>query len=114
VSRYALCCFGGAGAQHACLVSEALGIKRILIHPHASLLSAYGIGLADIRVLHQASVELALDDKTVRELDATFEHLAQKGEEALKLQGLEVESSEAVFKAMVRYSGTDTALEVDF
>lgn len=114
VSRYALCCFGGAGAQHACLVAEALGIKRILIHPHASLLSAYGIGLADIRVLQQTTVELPLAGKTLPTLDTRFEQLGKKGKEVLKQQGLEDESAELVLKTMIRYSGTDTALEVGY
>src|SRR5439155_21078805 len=46
---YVLVCFGGAGAQHACAMAKSLGMRRILIHPLASLLSAYGIGLADVR-----------------------------------------------------------------
>ena len=49
VTRYALNCFGGAGGQHACLVADALGMTSVLIHPFSSLLSAYGMGLADIR-----------------------------------------------------------------
>ncbi|MBM0207583.1 hypothetical protein JNW90_34880 [Micromonospora sp. STR1s_5] len=53
VTRYALNCFGGAGGQHACLVADALGMKTILIHPLSGLLSAYGMGLADIRATRQ-------------------------------------------------------------
>ena len=49
VTEYALNCFGGAGGQHACLVADTLGMKTILIHPHSGVLSAYGMGLADIR-----------------------------------------------------------------
>ena len=47
VTRYTLACFGGAGGQHACRVADALGMERILIHPLAGVLSAYGIGLAE-------------------------------------------------------------------
>ena len=54
VTRYALACFGGAGGQHACRVADALGIERILVHPLASLLSAYGIGLADVKAIREA------------------------------------------------------------
>src|SRR2546430_4739276 len=55
VTRYALNCFGGAGGQHACLVADALGMTKVLIHPFSSLLSAYGMGLADIPATrHQA------------------------------------------------------------
>ena len=49
VTDYALVCFGGAGGQHACLVADALGMRPVVIHPLAGVLSAYGIGLADIR-----------------------------------------------------------------
>ena len=45
ITRYALNCFGGAGGQHACLVADALGMTRVLIHPFSSLLSAYGMEL---------------------------------------------------------------------
>ncbi len=51
VTEYTLCCFGGAGGQHACLVADALGMKRVYIHPFAGVLSAYGMGLADLRTL---------------------------------------------------------------
>ena len=57
VTRYALNCFGGAGGQHACLVADALGMTSVLIHPFSSLLSAYGMGLADIRSVRQRAIE---------------------------------------------------------
>lgn len=56
VTRYALNCFGGAGGQHACLVADALGMKSILLHPMSGLLSAYGMGLADIRATRQKAL----------------------------------------------------------
>src|SRR6202011_348155 len=62
VTRYALNCFGGAGGQHACDVADALSIKTILIHPLSSLLSAYGMGLADIRANRSQGVEEPLGD----------------------------------------------------
>ena len=51
------CCFGGAGGQHACLVADALGMTRVFIHPLAGVLSAYGMGLADVRAMRQQAVE---------------------------------------------------------
>src|SRR5215472_1897843 len=57
VTRYALNCFGGAGGQHACLVADALGMTTVLIHPFSSLLSAYGMGLADVRATRQRAIE---------------------------------------------------------
>src|SRR5207253_3717672 len=57
VTRYTLNCFGGAGGQHACLVADALGMRTVLIHPFSSLLSAYGMWLADIRATRQQAIE---------------------------------------------------------
>src|SRR3954465_7660416 len=62
VTRYTLCCFGGAAGQHACLVADALGMTRVFIHPHAGVLSAYGMGLADQTAMRERAVELKLDD----------------------------------------------------
>ncbi|MEK6205436.1 MAG: hydantoinase/oxoprolinase family protein, partial [Amylibacter sp.] len=60
VSDYALTCFGGAGGQHACLVADSLGMKTVYLHPHSGILSAYGMGLADIRAARSASVNKTL------------------------------------------------------
>ena len=49
VTRYTLQCFGGAGGQHACLVADALGMTRVMIHPLAGVLSALGMGMAEAR-----------------------------------------------------------------
>src|SRR6185436_6215295 len=61
VTAYTLCCFGGAAGQHACLVADALAMKRVFIHPLAGVLSAYGMGLADQVAIRQQAVEAALD-----------------------------------------------------
>ena len=58
VTGYTLNCFGGAGGQHACLVADALGMERVFIHPFAGVLSAYGMGLADVRALKEKALEL--------------------------------------------------------
>ena len=70
VTRYALNCFGGAGGQHACLVADALGMTKVLIHPFSSLLSAYGMGLADIRATRQQAIEERLGDKALAAIEA--------------------------------------------
>src|SRR5258708_18492004 len=62
VTGYTLACFGGAGGQHACLVADELGIKRGYIHPPAGGLSAYGIGLPQVRALREEAVERRLED----------------------------------------------------
>ena len=66
ITRYALNCFGGAGGQHACLVADALGMTRVLIHPFSSLLSAYGMGLADIRATREQAIELPFGGKAFK------------------------------------------------
>src|SRR6201996_4570754 len=74
VTRYALNCFGGAGGQHACLVADALGMTSVLIHPYSSLLSAYGMGLADIRSVRQQAIEESFGEKA----RAALEHVATR------------------------------------
>src|SRR5207249_10708975 len=71
VTRYALHCFGGAGSQHACLVADALGMAKILIHPFSSLLSAYGMGLAEIRATREQAIEAPFDDEVLEEISGT-------------------------------------------
>ncbi len=71
VSEYALCCFGGASGQHACLVAEALGMRKVFLHPFAGVLSAYGMGLADVRQILTRSVEAVLDDAIAGRFAAT-------------------------------------------
>ena len=105
VTRYTLICFGGAGGQHACLVADALGIGRVLIHPLAGVLSAYGMGLADMVELRQRSL-------SGHDLEATLTELAAEAAEALRQQG--VEYPEIRRRVALRYEGSDTALEVEF
>jgi 5-oxoprolinase (ATP-hydrolysing) len=90
VSDYALCCFGGAGGQHACLIAEALGMKEIFIHPYAGVLSAYGMGLADVRSLREQSVEQLLAAETMPDLQGMLDTLAQAALGELAQQGIPV------------------------
>ncbi len=78
VTDYALQCFGGAGGQHACLVADALGMRRVLIHPLAGVLSAYGMGLAEVRALRERQV-----DSPVTDLDAAQALAQDLAEDAL-------------------------------
>jgi 5-oxoprolinase (ATP-hydrolysing) len=79
VTEYTLNSFGGAGGQHACLVADALGITRVFIHPFAGVLSAYGMGLADLRVMRERAVEVTLDDAVVADLKKTFAEMETDG-----------------------------------
>ena len=114
VSEYALCCFGGAGPQHACLVADALDISKVFIHPYAGVLSAYGMGLADRRVMREQAVEAKLTDNLVPRLDQIFAGLESDGRVEMEYQGLADHEVSSVRKAHVRYDGTDTALIVDY
>ncbi len=114
ITQYTLNCFGGAGGQHACLVADALGITRVLLHPLAGVLSAYGMGLADISAMREQSVESLLNEDAVGRLDKILALLTDEGEAELTAQGLELDDVDSVKKVHVRYQGTDTALIVDF
>ncbi|HIJ39178.1 MAG TPA: 5-oxoprolinase, partial [Rhodospirillaceae bacterium] len=110
LENYVLVCFGGAGGQHACLVADALGMTRLLLHPLAGVLSAYGIGLAEQRVLGQQAVEARLDEALMPKLARWVEQLAQQGRAQLADQGVRADHS--VARVHLRYQGTDSSLEV--
>ena len=114
VTEYTLCCFGGAGGQHACLVADALGMKRVYIHPLAGVLSAYGMGLADLRTLREQAVERRLADGALPELGAALDHLAEQAGAEMIAQGVASERVSVLRKAHVKYEGTDTALVVAY
>ncbi len=110
VTEYTLCCFGGAGGQHACLIADALGIKRVFLHPYAGVLSAYGIGLADRRILRQQAVEAVLTSALIPHLDNILGQLIKKCQDELK------ETREIIIRRQVylKYEGTDSTILVNF
>ncbi|NJM67272.1 MAG: 5-oxoprolinase [Acaryochloris sp. RU_4_1] len=114
VTTYTLCCFGGAGGQHACLIAEALGIQQIFIHPLAGVLSAYGMGLANLRSLKEQAVEVRLTPEVMPDLQQTLAELAAAGKQELLDQGVEEEHIQILHKVHLRYEGTDSALIVSF
>ena len=110
VTRYVLCCFGGAGAQVACLIADTLGIHKIFIHPYAGVLSAYGIGLADIRVTKVESVEKVLTSDVIPRLESLMESLESKARQEKEETTREL----VVRKVNLKYQGTDSTLTVNF
>ncbi len=112
VTEYTLTCFGGAGGQHACLVADALGMSRVFIHPFAGVLSAYGMGLADIRTLRQLAVERQLSDTLLAELEAAFATLAQNARTEVEAQGVSADRIRIAQTLTLKYDGTDTTLEL--
>ena len=113
VSRYTLCCFGGAGGQHACRVADSLAMTKIFIHPHAGVLSAYGMGLADVTAMRERAVEMVLDDAAVPELEHVFSELEENGREELVRQLEPGTPIQFHRRLLVRYEGTDSPLQVD-
>ena len=113
VTGYTLNCFGGAGGQHACLVADALGMTRVMIHPFAGVLSAYGMGLADVRALRDRAVEAPLDDAGAEALGGVLDELADESRSELADQGIGEERIRVLRRAHVRYDGTDTPDLVD-
>lgn len=110
VTDYTLQCFGGAGGQHACLVAEALGMSRVLIHPFAGVLSAFGMGLAELRDMREVQFDAPLLD--VAEAETTLADLETAARDAVLLQGAkDVRSERWVY---LRYAGTQQDLKVAF
>lgn len=127
ITEYTLCCFGGAGGQHACLIAEALGMRHIFLHPFAGVLSAYGMGLANLTTMRERSVEMPLTPAAIAPLETLLRQLAAEGRADLLRSGGSGTSSTAlptaeapspplleIWKVHLRYEGTDSALMVDF
>ena len=112
ITRYALNAFGGAGGQHACLVADALGIRKILLHPMSGLLSAYGMGLAELRAGRQKSIGLSFGPSLLVETALTVEDLSKQARAELAEQGVRASEMVLQIRAHVRYAGSDTALRV--
>jgi len=111
VTGYTLVTFGGAGGQHACAVADALRMERVLIHPLAGVLSAYGMGLAELRALRESSVELALDSEGTTEAERILSDLEKQVRQELRVQHSEAEK--VLRKFHLRYRGTNTALAIE-
>ncbi|TVR58258.1 MAG: 5-oxoprolinase, partial [Candidatus Competibacteraceae bacterium] len=111
-TEYTLCCFGGAGGQHACAVADALGMSTLFIHPLAGVLSAYGMGLADARLLKEQALEAPLAAALRPMLERTFAELERSGRAEMAEQDLHCVRIDAVRAVRLRYAGSDTALNV--
>jgi len=112
VTEYTLNCFGGAGGQHACLVADALGMTKVFLHPFAGVLSAYGMGLADVRAHRERQIETPFGEDAAPLLAAAFEDLGLDAKNEVLEQGLPESNVDIVDKVHIRYEGTDTALIV--
>lgn len=111
VANYTLCCFGGAGGQLACLIAETLGIATIFLHPYAGVLSAYGMGLADIRSIQEAVIDRPLNAQTIADIPAIIQTLASQIAQELSAK---TEDLQQVNKVYLEYADTDNALPINF
>ena len=114
VTRYTLQCFGGAGGQHACLVADALGMTRVLVHPMAGVLSAYGMGLADQNVMREQAIEQLLGAEVLPRLQQTIDALTKSAQAEFNQQAIMASDLEVHQRVHVRYQGSDAALVVPF
>src|SRR4051794_10246541 len=112
VTRYALNAFGGASGQHACRVADALSMSKVLIHPFSGLLSAYGMGLADIRSMRQGSIEKPFAPDVLAAISDKAAVLGDETRAEVAGQGIAPADIVVQVRAHVRYAGSDTTLEV--
>jgi 5-oxoprolinase (ATP-hydrolysing) len=113
VTEYTLATFGGAGGQHACAVADALGMTTVLIHPLAGVLSAYGMGLADVTAMRQQAVEAPLSDETLGRVADVVKTLESEARAELADEGVASERIRSEPRVLLRYDGTDTTVAVE-
>mmetsp|Transcript_6626 Transcript_6626/g.23399 ORF Transcript_6626/g.23399 Transcript_6626/m.23399 type:complete len:1166 (-) Transcript_6626:146-3643(-) len=114
VTKYALVSFGGAGGQHACLVADALGMETVFVHEFGGVLSAYGMGLADIAALRERTAELPLEEATLSKVEAMLTELGEDAKAEVLRQEIAPERVSLVKQVLLRYDGTDTAFPVPY
>ncbi len=110
VAHHVLACFGGAGGQHACAIARELGIREVFIHRHAGILSAYGMGLADVVVERQAPAAVSLDSDTLAALERRLDLLEAAARKELTDQGYPGGAARVRRYLNLRYQGTNTAI----
>jgi 5-oxoprolinase (ATP-hydrolysing) len=112
LADYVLCCFGGAAGQHACRVADSLRMPRIFFHPLAGVLSAYGIGVAEQRLIQSSAVSLELDPAAMPQLAQIVDDLAQIAKDKMREQS--ARDAHIIPNLHLRYWGSDTTLPIAF
>ncbi|KAF1759611.1 hypothetical protein GCK72_016078 [Caenorhabditis remanei] len=113
-SEHVLACFGGAGGQHACAVAKVLGISQVRIHKYASLLSAYGIALADVVDESQTPAQVVYEKANYAKIYSQFMDLRATSLAGLKTQGFSENQIETKYFMHMRYEKTDTAIMISY
>ena len=114
VRDFVLCSFGGAAGQHACKVADVLDMKQVWLHPMAGVLSAYGMGLSDIRVERQLTVERPFNDVELERLQPEINSLRSHCNQSLADQRVPDANRTFSTSLGLRISGSDTILDVSF
>ncbi len=114
VTRAAQVCFGGAAGQHACKVADALGVTSVLCHPMASVLSAYGMGLADRSVLREETLALPLAETSMAAIDDAMRALEARAVSALAAQGVPPDSIRSAASIAVRPKDSENVIPVAY
>ena len=112
VTNYMLNCFGGAGGQHACNVADSLGISNVMIHPYAGVLSAYGMGLAEIRSIREGHFEKNITN--ILDAENLIEILSSQAKKDLNVQDISDASIILLKNAFLHYKGSHQNLEIKF
>ncbi len=113
-AEFALCCFGGAGGQHACALAEELGMETVLLHPLAGVLSALGLGLAPLLAYRQEAVEKVLDAELISRLKARFSKLDDACRAELLHADIPPDRLSFERVAEIRAMGSDNTLSIPF
>lgn len=111
-SAHNLACFGGAGGQHACAIAASLSIQTVIIHRYSSILSAYGMALADVVQEAQQPASGFLDDITLKAIRQRIEVLKSRVQEDLVSDGIPMERIHYECYLNLRYQGTDNLLMI--
>ncbi|HTI51734.1 MAG TPA: hydantoinase B/oxoprolinase family protein, partial [Planctomycetaceae bacterium] len=110
---YVLVTFGGAGAQHACAIARELGMRKILSHPLSGLLSAFGIGLADVRRFGERAVLRPCTPDQIAALEPLFQELETAARRDVLAEGIPSESIEPSRRSLdLRYRGIEATINV--
>ena len=112
VTKYTMNCFGGAGGQHACLVADALGMQSVFIHPFAGVLSAFGMGLADVRAMREYQFGQGVEH--IQKARKILERLVRDAQSEVSSQGIDPAQISIVQTAHIRPSGAQQTLDVPF
>ncbi len=113
VRDYVLVSFGGAGAQHACAIARELGIKKVLQHPYAGILSAFGIGMSDVKKFAARDVSKAYNTSHLNDLESLFQEIESDLREQVREERIpehRIQKPERILE--MRYRGQEARIPV--